>query len=204
VTPQPERETLKEWGREDGVECVSCPDCAFTFDAFHRDDSDDEYSCPACAESRLEAQLAELQALLEQRERDHAEDLRLWGKRRGEGEKQLDTAERAAVQQMERAEEAEAEVARLRKQNERLREGFERIANECPHVEGHGICAPCMAYVRLLADEGIEPTRDEADVGGANEDISYPLADEESEEGNPAAELDRQLSTIQDEESEEE
>jgi hypothetical protein len=38
----------------------SCPDCAFTFDAVHTDGGGATagYSCPACAETRLAAQLA--------------------------------------------------------------------------------------------------------------------------------------------------
>lgn len=39
------------WPVERGVTCVSCPDCAFTFDAMHADE-DGSYSCPLCAEAR--------------------------------------------------------------------------------------------------------------------------------------------------------
>lgn len=42
------------WLKEDGVTCVSCPECAFTFDAFHTDVDSGGYSCTACAELRLE------------------------------------------------------------------------------------------------------------------------------------------------------
>jgi hypothetical protein len=45
------------WPREHGVICVSCPECAFTFDAAHRS-RDGGYDCPACAELRLEEELA--------------------------------------------------------------------------------------------------------------------------------------------------
>jgi hypothetical protein len=37
------------WEREEHVDCVSCPECAFTFDACH-EDRDGGYSCPLCAE----------------------------------------------------------------------------------------------------------------------------------------------------------
>ena len=47
-------ETLAVW---------SCPDCAFTFDAFHTDTETGGYSCPACAEielrDRLQSMLSE-------------------------------------------------------------------------------------------------------------------------------------------------
>lgn len=45
------------WEREDGVECVVCPVCAFTFDAAH-EDTTGGYSCPACAEVKLREILA--------------------------------------------------------------------------------------------------------------------------------------------------
>lgn len=35
------------WLVTEGVRCVSCPDCAFTFDAMH-EDQDGTFSCPAC------------------------------------------------------------------------------------------------------------------------------------------------------------
>lgn len=47
-----------EWAI-DTVTCVSCPACAFTFDAVHSD-ADGGYSCPACAEVRLKAELDRL------------------------------------------------------------------------------------------------------------------------------------------------
>jgi hypothetical protein len=40
------------WEREEGVTCVVCPACAFTFDAFHTD-ADGGYSCPVCEIERL-------------------------------------------------------------------------------------------------------------------------------------------------------
>lgn len=46
------------WELEYDVICVSCPDCAFTYDAIHKLDATDEYSCPLCAEARLERELA--------------------------------------------------------------------------------------------------------------------------------------------------
>lgn len=36
-----------EWEIEEGVTCVVCPGCAFTFDAVHTD-QDGTYSCPNC------------------------------------------------------------------------------------------------------------------------------------------------------------
>lgn len=47
-----DRKALAErrgWSVVEGVTCVACPDCAFTFDADH-EDVDGGYSCPACAE----------------------------------------------------------------------------------------------------------------------------------------------------------
>lgn len=45
-----------EWVREEGVTCVVCPSCAFTFDASHydTDGGGDGYSCPACLENRVQ------------------------------------------------------------------------------------------------------------------------------------------------------
>lgn len=40
---------MSDWLREEGVTCVVCPACAFTFDAFHTD-KDGGYSCPVCTE----------------------------------------------------------------------------------------------------------------------------------------------------------
>lgn len=45
------------------AEMWSCPDCAFTFDAIHTD-RDGGYSCPVCAEARLEAELAQLRTTI--------------------------------------------------------------------------------------------------------------------------------------------
>lgn len=62
----------REWVIDDTVTCVSCPDCAFTFDAFHEDASGG-YSCPACAEARLTAEVARLAvAVRVQRGTDYA------------------------------------------------------------------------------------------------------------------------------------
>jgi hypothetical protein len=46
-----------------------CPDCAFSFDASHRDETtnyflEPVYSCPNCAEARLSAEVARLRAAL--------------------------------------------------------------------------------------------------------------------------------------------
>jgi hypothetical protein len=44
----------------------TCPACAFTFDACHQDDTPEgSYSCPCCAELRLQAEAAALRAALE-------------------------------------------------------------------------------------------------------------------------------------------
>jgi hypothetical protein len=42
-----------------------CPDCAFSFDAIHVDEPGGGYSCPVCAESRLEKLLEEKDALID-------------------------------------------------------------------------------------------------------------------------------------------
>ena len=46
------------WDQFSTEHCVSCPDCAFTFDSAHTD-QDGGYSCPCCAEAALVARLAE-------------------------------------------------------------------------------------------------------------------------------------------------
>src|SRR6266545_4315065 len=47
-------------------ELWTCPACAFTFDACHQDDTPEGgYSCPSCAELRLQAEEAALRAALE-------------------------------------------------------------------------------------------------------------------------------------------
>lgn len=43
------------WELERDVTCVVCPDCAFTFDGSHMDE-DGGFSCPNCAEARMERQ----------------------------------------------------------------------------------------------------------------------------------------------------
>ncbi len=45
-----------DWGATVSVTCVSCPECGFTFDAFHTDPPTDSYSCPCCAEVALRAE----------------------------------------------------------------------------------------------------------------------------------------------------
>lgn len=56
-------EINSQWEREEGVVCVSCPDCAFTFDAVHTND-DGSYLCPVCGELALAARVEELDRLL--------------------------------------------------------------------------------------------------------------------------------------------
>lgn len=51
----------KETAERERVKVWSCPDCAFSFDAFHTD-QDGGYSCPACAELRLSSEVATLTA----------------------------------------------------------------------------------------------------------------------------------------------
>lgn len=56
-----QRYTVEESVFEDGVRCYVCPDCAFTFDAFHTD-ADAEgagYTCPLCEANDLRERLAE-------------------------------------------------------------------------------------------------------------------------------------------------
>lgn len=38
---------MTEWQKESGVECVVCPECAFTFNAVHTL-ADGSYACPLC------------------------------------------------------------------------------------------------------------------------------------------------------------
>lgn len=61
------------WEVEDGVRCVSCPDCAFTMDAFHTDDQTGEYTCPCCEVDRTRAERDRALALVESIQRDYAE-----------------------------------------------------------------------------------------------------------------------------------
>jgi hypothetical protein len=51
------------WPREEGVTCVVCPACAFTFDAGHTDVDGGGHSCPACAELALGRALEALERL---------------------------------------------------------------------------------------------------------------------------------------------
>lgn len=44
---------MSEWQIEEGVRCVVCPGCAFTFDATHTD-PDGSYSCPNCGYPKRE------------------------------------------------------------------------------------------------------------------------------------------------------
>jgi CxxC motif-containing protein len=49
---QDARSAAQTWEHEEGVTCVVCPTCAFTFDASHAD-ADGGYSCPVCAEAPM-------------------------------------------------------------------------------------------------------------------------------------------------------
>lgn len=40
--------SASDWVTVQGVECVSCPGCAFTFDASHTDIDTGGYTCPMC------------------------------------------------------------------------------------------------------------------------------------------------------------
>lgn len=64
------------WNRWPDVACVECPRCAFTFDEVHTSKVDGAagYTCPACAEDDLQAELTVLRARAEQAE---AQRLRL-------------------------------------------------------------------------------------------------------------------------------
>ena len=51
------------WTVEEGVRCVVCPDCAFTFSEEHMSVHDGEaarYDCPNCVETRHDAEIARL------------------------------------------------------------------------------------------------------------------------------------------------
>ena len=43
----------EKWEREEGVTCVSCPRCAFTFDASHVTQTTGRYDCPCCENEAL-------------------------------------------------------------------------------------------------------------------------------------------------------
>ena len=45
-------------------DCVSCPECAFTFDAMHTTQDGADYDCPACGENELAAREFALRAAL--------------------------------------------------------------------------------------------------------------------------------------------
>ncbi len=36
------------WEKQENVTCVVCPDCGFTFDAFHTEQDGVTYVCPCC------------------------------------------------------------------------------------------------------------------------------------------------------------
>lgn len=54
--------------KRERVSLWTCPDCAFSFDAAHKDE-DGGYSCPVCGEARAERRLGAVLALCEDRER---------------------------------------------------------------------------------------------------------------------------------------
>lgn len=60
---QEARERAEPWEHWADIDCVSCPDCAFTFSDVHRD-KDGGYSCPACAEIALDARVSTLETAL--------------------------------------------------------------------------------------------------------------------------------------------
>lgn len=74
IAPQPDAASEKHgWLVERGVECVICPECAFTFDACHTDTDTDRYSCPLCepiAQPEAEPLAAALRALVVWSERN--------------------------------------------------------------------------------------------------------------------------------------
>lgn len=54
----------KVWEVEEGVTCVVCPDCVFTFDAVHENDEPEgTYSCPLCETIALREALRNIEAL---------------------------------------------------------------------------------------------------------------------------------------------
>jgi len=56
VSGRPTNPEATEWEREQNVECVVCPTCAFTYDAFHTVDGGG-YVCPVCAKSPDESSI---------------------------------------------------------------------------------------------------------------------------------------------------
>lgn len=51
------------WEDIAGVLCVICPQCAFTFDAFH-ESAKGGYTCPNCEECRLTAEVERFEVVL--------------------------------------------------------------------------------------------------------------------------------------------
>jgi len=115
-------EDVREAWEQSTELCVSCPNCAFTFDSTHTD-QDGGYSCPLCAEIHLEARLAEIeQDLIAERmlrdysdveahaEREQRESLEA----RLETRLDEDSVYRVYDEQVARAEAAEARVVELK------------------------------------------------------------------------------------------
>ncbi len=67
----PYSELVRDWDHGEVVPVVSCPQCAFTFAAEHVDEGGG-YSCPYCAELRLEEQLEAAQRKVEAYDRARA------------------------------------------------------------------------------------------------------------------------------------
>lgn len=109
--------------------CVSCPDCAFTFDSAHTD-ADGGYSCPVCVEIRLEARIAEVE-----RERDyHA--------RRAAGWEQRVLVAEARVVELEGS---------LRFWVDRADHFDELVPEERAYVRARGVLTPAYKLGRALA-----------------------------------------------------
>lgn len=78
-TRNPERS--EEWEEVVAFRCVICPQCAFTFDADHRDTDGGGYSCPVCAEAPCERSCSDrdrLTAALESIHHPVEEDAEVW------------------------------------------------------------------------------------------------------------------------------
>ena len=128
-------EDVREAWEQSTELCVSCPNCAFTFDSTHTD-QDGGYSCPLCAEIHLEARLAEVERL---RAKTSTQLTQVCSERdRAEARVVELTADRAEFAgdwrlAVERAEAAEARLAEVERERDEAgmlpEEGLERIAS---------------------------------------------------------------------------
>jgi DNA repair exonuclease SbcCD ATPase subunit len=87
------------------------------------------------------ADVRRLLAQVEQLTKERADDLQLWAKRRAEQEKRCDTAERAAVQWMEKAEQAQAQVEALREELTRIADYAQQLNDTKAAYGYYGVIA---------------------------------------------------------------